>query len=138
MSKSIVTISYMLAEGKQINIDVSTDVKEVLDRSDTQMRSQKRQDRRHHANVESTDDLFALIADPTKKDAVELLASMETSAEIHAAIATLSELHRRRLMLYYKYNLSYRKIAQMEHVSFQAVYCSIQNALKRIKATFTK
>ncbi|TEB07114.1 hypothetical protein Psch_00657 [Pelotomaculum schinkii] len=47
MDKPLVTISYKLANGSQISVEVSTAVKELLEQSDRQIRSQRRQDRRH-------------------------------------------------------------------------------------------
>ena len=47
MDKPFVTITYKLANGSQICVEVSTSVKELLEQSDRQIRSQRRQDRRH-------------------------------------------------------------------------------------------
>ena len=47
MDKPLVTINYKTADGKQICVEVSTAVKELLEQSDRQIRSQGRKDRRY-------------------------------------------------------------------------------------------
>jgi hypothetical protein len=47
MDKSLVAIAYKTANGNSICVEVSTPVKELLEQSDRQIRSQRRQDRRH-------------------------------------------------------------------------------------------
>ena len=55
MDKPLVKISYKLANGSQICVEVSTSVQELLEQSDRQIRSQRRQDRRHLDFKVSTD-----------------------------------------------------------------------------------
>jgi len=55
MDKPLVRISYKLANGSQICVEVSTSVQELLEQSDRQIRSQRRQDRRHLDFKVSTD-----------------------------------------------------------------------------------
>ena len=48
MDKQLVEIMYKLADGKRIRLEVSIEVKDLLEQADRQIRSQQRQDRRRH------------------------------------------------------------------------------------------
>ncbi|GFI51092.1 hypothetical protein IMSAGC020_02302 [Lachnospiraceae bacterium] len=52
---------------------------------------------------------------------------------LHKAILRLSEVQRRRIVLYYFYDMTYGQIAEKENCSFQAIAKSISAAEKRIK-----
>lgn len=138
MDKPFVTITYKLADGKRICVEVSTSVKELLEQSDRQIRSQRRQDRRHldftvHTDEDLTSSLF-----PAYEDTADLLEEMERNARLHEAVGKLTEVQRRRLCLYYFDGLSYRQIARLEGVTHRAVIGTIAQALKQLKTFFQK
>ena len=56
--------------------------------------------------------------------------------QLHKAIGKLSEVQRRRLILYYFYDLTYEQIAEREHCSMRAVGKSVEAARKKIKKIF--
>ena len=58
MDKSLVTIEYKTANGSRICVEVSTSVKELLEQSDRQIQSQRRQDRRYLDFTPLTDELL--------------------------------------------------------------------------------
>lgn len=69
-----------------------------------------------------------------KAETVEDIAICNiTNERLHEAISKLSEIQRKRLLLYYFLELTYEQIAEMEGCSFQAVAKSITAAEKRIK-----
>ncbi len=47
MDNSLITIIYKTADGSEICVEVSAPVKDFLEQSDRQIRSQRRQDRRY-------------------------------------------------------------------------------------------
>ena len=133
MDKPFVTITYKLANGSQICIDVSNEVKELLAQSDRQIRSQRRQDRRHLDFAVHTDgDLVSSLL-PAYEDTADLLERMERDARLYEAIDKLTEVQQRRLRLYYFNGLTYRQIAKREGVNHRTVMATIEQALKRLR-----
>lgn len=138
MGKPFVTITYKTADGKRICVEVSTSVKELLEQSDRQIRSQRRQDRRHLDFAVHTDEDLATSLLPAYEDAADLLEEMERNARLYEAINKLTEVQRRRLRLYYFDELSYSRIARLEGVSTQTVFSTIEKALKRLRKLYRK
>jgi len=133
MDKPLVKISYKLANGSQICVEVSTSVQELLEQSDRQIRSQRRQDRRHLDFKVSTDGNSDSPLLPTCEDTADLLERMERDARLHKAIGKLTEVQQRRLRLYYFEGMTYSQIARIEGISHRAVIYSIELALKQLQ-----
>jgi len=132
MDKPKVGIIYKLANGKRILIDVTVEVKELLEQSDRKIRSQRRQDKRHLDFVESMDELDTLPAQP-QSDIADLVIMMDSYSKLYAAMDRLSEVHRRRVYLYHFCGLTCRDIADIEKVHHTTVSRSLQQALKALK-----
>jgi RNA polymerase sigma factor (sigma-70 family) len=138
MDKPYVTISYKLASGSEICVEVSTSVKELLEQSDRQIRSQRRQDRRHLDFAVLTDEDLTSSLLPIYEDTADLLERMERDTRLHEAIGKLTDVQRRRLSLYYFDGLSYSRIAKIEGVSSQTVFSTIEKALKHLRKLYRK
>ncbi|MFT9056101.1 MAG: sigma-70 family RNA polymerase sigma factor [Ethanoligenens sp.] len=133
MEKSLVTITYKTANGSMICVEVSTSVKELLEQSDRQIRSQRRQDRRHlDFAVQTDEDLLSSLL-PANEDTADLLERIERDTRLHEAIGRLTEIQRRRLCLYYFDGLSYRQIARLEGVTHRTVISTIEHSLNRLR-----
>lgn len=133
MDKPLVKIEYKTANGSRICVEVSTSVKELLEQSDRQIRSQRRQDRRYLDFTPLTDEVLEISLLGIYEDTADLLERMERNARLHKAIGKLTEIQRRRLRLYYFEGLTYSQIAKLEGVSHRAVIYSIEQALKQLK-----
>lgn len=133
MDKPLVKIEYKTANGSRICVEVSTSVKELLEQSDRQIRSQRRQDRRYLDFTPLTDEVLEISLLGAYEDIADLLERMERNAQLHKAIGKLTEVQRRRLSLYYFEGLTYSQIAKLEGVSHRAVIYSIEQALKQLK-----
>ena len=133
MEKSLVTIKYKTAAGKRICVEVSTAVKELLEQSDRQMRSQQRQDRRHLIKEEYIDELVDTTTVYPQEDFADLVIRMDRANQLYAAIETLSEVQKRRLQLYYFVGLSYRQIGEKENVSHNSVARSVEQAIRKLR-----
>jgi len=133
MDKPLVRIEYKTANGSRICVEVSTSVKELLEQSDRQIRSQRRQDRRYLDFTPLTDEVLEISLLGVYEDTADLLERMERNARLHKAIGKLTEVQRRRLSLYYFEGLTYSQIAKLEGVSHRAVIYSIEQALKQLK-----
>ena len=132
MDKPLVKISYKLANGSRICVEVSTSVQELLEQSDRQIRSQRRQDRRHLDFAVQTDDDFESSLLPAHEDTADLLERMERDSLLHEAIGKLTEVQQRRLRLYYFGGLTYSQIARLEGKNYRSVIDSINQAIKRL------
>ena len=132
MDKPLVTIKYKTANGNEICVEVSTSVKELLEQSDRQIQSQRRQDRRHLNFAVHTDDDFESPLLPAHEDTADLFERMERDIQLYEAISKLTEVQQRRLRLYYFGGLNYTQIGQLEGVSHRAIMYSIEQALRKL------
>ena len=133
MDKPLVTITYKLASGSKINVEVSTSVKEELEQSDRKIRSQRRQDRRYLDKEDFIDGLTdAAMRYPQETDAADLVMKMESYRQLYEAVNELPEAQRRRLLLHFVDNLTHRRIAELEGVSQAAISRSIERAKKQL------
>jgi len=126
-------IIYKLADGKRIRLEVTGEVKELLEQSDRQIRSQRRQDRRHLEKEEYEDGLADTTIVYPHEDFADLVIRMDSYKQLHAAMEKLSETQRRRLRMRFFGGLTYRSIAVIENVSHKAIEDSIVRAIKRLK-----
>jgi len=132
MDKPLVTIEYKTADGSRICVEVSTSVKELLEQSDRQIRSQRRQDRRYLDYMDFIEGLTDTTMIHPQADAADLVIRMESYRQLYTAIRKLSEIQRRRLLLYFKDDLTHRQIADLEGVDRATVSHSIERALKQL------
>ncbi|MEY8356898.1 sigma factor-like helix-turn-helix DNA-binding protein [Lachnospiraceae bacterium 54-53] len=132
MNKPLVTIKYKTTNGNEICVEVSTSVKELLEQSDRQIRSQRRQDRRHLDYVDFIDGLTDTAMRNPQEDIADLVIRMESYQRLHTAINQLSDIQRRRLTLNFIDNLTHRQIAEIEGVNQAAIGRSIKRALNQL------
>ncbi|WP_444645276.1 RNA polymerase sigma factor [Caproiciproducens sp. R1] len=138
MDKSLIAITYKTANGNRICVEVSTPVKELLEQSDRQIRSQRRQDRRHLDYVDFIGGLSDAAMNHPQADAADLVMKMESYRQLYAAIGKLPEVQRRRLLLHFVDNLTYRQIAKLEKVDFRTVGRSVVRALVQLQKYLTE
>jgi len=118
MENPFITITYKLASGSNISVEVSTSVKEELEHSDRKIRSQRRQDRRYLDKEDFIDGLTdAAMRYPQETDAADLVMKMESYRQLYEAVNELSEAQRRRVLLHFIDNLTQSRIAELEGVS---------------------
>ena len=133
MDNILVTIKYKTASGNEICVEVTPPVKELIEQSDRQIRSQRRQDRRYLDYMDFIDELTDTAMNyPPQKNAADLVIEKESHERLHAAINALSEIQRKRLLLYFVDELTYSQIAEREGVNQGTVYRSVQRALKEL------
>jgi len=132
MDNPLVTIEYKTADGSRICVEVSTSVKELLEQSDRQIQSQRRQDRRYLDYMDFIEGLTDTTMIHPQADDADLVIRMESYRQLYTAIRKLSEVQRRRLLLYFKDDLTHRQIADLEGVDRATVSHSIERALKQL------
>ena len=76
----------------------------------------------------------SIMATP-QEDIADLLIKMELIKQLHAAMDKLTETQRRRLILYFYHDMTYRRIAEIERVDHKAVVSSVARAIQILKDT---
>ena len=133
MDSRFVTIKYKTADGRQICVEVSTAVKELLEQSDRQIRSQRRQDRRHLYQENFAGELTeTAVRFLNVMDTADLVMKKEHTEKLYNALDKLTCVQRRRVLLYYMAGVNHREIALMEGVNRASVSRSIEAALKKL------
>ncbi|MCL2816369.1 MAG: hypothetical protein FWD23_17380 [Oscillospiraceae bacterium] len=136
MDEPFITVIYRLADGKRIRLDVTSKVAELLEQSDRQIRSQRRQDRRYLIYT----DCIAEFADKTiaeQEDTADLVIRMDTYKRLYAALNKLPDVLRRRVYLYYFCGLTCRDIAFAENAHHTTVSRSLKAAVKALRSHLT-
>ena len=133
MDNPFAEIWYKLADGKRICIEVPIKVKELLEQSDRQIRSQRRQDRRRHDTTEYIDGETEVQMYIPQDDVTDLIVKADSYRRLYSAIDELPQSQRRRLLMRYLDRLTYRQIAEKEGVTHKTVIESIAKALRIIR-----
>lgn len=136
MDNPFVTIEYKTADEKRICIEVSIEVKKLLEQSDRQIRSQRRQDRRRH--TEYIDGLTDTTMVLPQEDFADLVHRLNSYQRLYTAMGKLTETQRRRVVLHYFAELTYRQIAESEGVSHVTIVHSIGQARKALRKHLNK
>lgn len=134
VKKSLITITYTLANGHSIQIDVSPEVAAVLDETERKTLALLKQDKRHlhlygYVEGESESSLSY-----QQEDVADLITRLEEYDRLRHAIYQLTEPQRRRIKAYFFSGLSVEKIAAIEGVCHQSVSESIRSALKKLRS----
>ena len=133
MDKSLVTIKYKPIGGKRISVEVSPEVKEVLEQTDRKLRSQGRQDRRHLDLREYIDGVSDTTDIYPQEDIADIIIRMDRYSQLYAAMKTLTARQQRRVRLYFFEELNYRKIGEMEGVGHKTIHCSVVQAIQKMR-----
>lgn len=100
-------------------------------------RNLQRSDERHIEQSDLSDELLSKRAVHPQKSIEDIIVDAEWATTLQSAIAGLPETQRRRFVLYYYSELTYKQIAEMEGCSHVAVMHSLEKAKaaieKRIK-----
>jgi RNA polymerase sigma factor (sigma-70 family) len=131
-------IVYKLAGGKRIRLEVTSEVKELIESSDRQIRSQRRQDRRHLEKEEYEDGLDDTTIVYPHEDFADLVVRMDSYKRLYAAIEKLSETQRRRLRMRFFDGLTFRRIAEIDSVSHKTVMKSVAQAIEILRKHISK
>jgi RNA polymerase sigma factor (sigma-70 family) len=138
MDEPLVTITYKLADGKRIRLEVTSEVKELLEQSDRQIRSQRRQDRRYLVFTGCIDEFDDSTITAPQEDPADLVIRMDSYKQLYSALNKLSEAHKRRVHLYYYCGMTCQEIAVAESIHKTTVSRSLRKARKALEEYLTK
>lgn len=88
----LVTIDYKINSTKNITIEVSNSVKEVLEQTTRQIQSQRRQDRRRIDFTPLTDEFLEISVRAASPDTAVLYEQIERNERLYVAMGTLTEI----------------------------------------------
>lgn len=75
---------------------------------------------------------------PTIQSAEEVILEEERAELLQKIISNLPEMQRRRFLLHYEYEMTYKEIGKIEHCSQQSVGRAVTAAREKIKAEMKK
>ena len=96
-------------------------------------RNLQRSDERHIEQSDLSDELLSKRAVHPQKSIEDIIVDAEWATTLQSAIAGLPETQRRRFVLYYYSELTYKQIAEMEGCSHVAVMHSLEKAKAAIE-----
>ena len=138
MEQTLITVEYKPVNGKRISVEVSPEVKEVLEQTDRKLRSQGRQDRRHLDLREYIDGVSDTTDIYPQEDIADIIIRMDRYSQLYAAMKTLTARQQRRVRLYFFEGLTYRRIGEMEGVGFKTIHDSVSHAIQKMRKYIDK
>jgi len=136
MDEPLVSVFYKTAGGKRICVDVSVKVKKQLEFFERQTRSRQRKDRRYLNNAVSIDSLSEPYMLYRQESITDLLIKQERYEQLYEALNRLSDTQRARLLLYYAYGYTHRRIAKLHGVSQPTISRSIKHTITQLQNQF--
>ena len=126
-------LSFKDVNGTHHCMEIDNELFEALDQFELDDISFMNEVDRHYEQSEQTEASLSKRA-VKQPDAVEEEVQQLMEAEaLHKAIAQLPETQRRRLVLYYFGNFTYKQIAEMEGCTKRAIKFSVDNAIEKLK-----
>lgn len=123
-------------ENKKYNVEISEELFTELDNTERDEARRIQYDKRYLEQSYQTDISLYNKAVNKPLSVEEKIIKDNEYKKLYKAMETLSLMHRRRILLYYKYNLSMSEIAEIEGCSKVAVKYSIDVALKQLREYF--
>ena len=96
-------------------------------------RNLRRWDERHTEQSELTDESLYNRVQRPPKGVEEMVFDSLRDERLRQIVAELSEIQRRRFVLYHEFGLTYEQIAEMEGCSCVAVFHSVSQAERKIR-----
>lgn len=126
-------LSFKDVTGTRHCMEINSELFEALDQFELDDISFMNEVDRHYEQSEQTEASLSRRA-TEQQDTVENEVQRLMEAEaLHRAIAQLPEIQRRRLVLYYFGNFTYKQIAEMEGCTKRAIKFSVDTAIEKLK-----
>jgi len=119
--------TFISPENEEITEEIDKSVYDIIDESQKSMSSQARTDRRY--GVCSFDESIGEQEIDNEEEMTEFLLSA-----VYENIDELSDVQKRRINSYFFKGMTYKEIAEAEHICFSTIRESIQSAVLIIKA----
>ena len=126
-------LSFKDVNGTHHRMEIDSELFESLDQFELDDISFMNEVDRHYEQSEQTEASLSKRAVKQPDTVEEEVQRLMEAEALHKAIAQLPEIQRRRLVLYYFGNFTYKQIAEMEGCKYQTVQESIRAALEKLK-----
>ena len=136
-SKNIYRVSFSNIQ-KIENIKISKKIFAQLDEFEKEDARQIQEIKRHYEQNEVTEITLNKRAFDKPEDVDEIVIKNIYSEKLEQAMKTLTKEQRRRILLYYDYQLTMEEIAKIEGCAKQSVQESIEWGIKKLKKFFEK
>ena len=117
----------------EICLEISKELFDFFDRCELEDVAFMNEIKRHADKTELTPYLLNVLANQSMEPLFDLTAKKQETKELRMAIMMLPDTQRRRLLMYYWGNMTYKEIAAIEGCSFQAVEHSISKGHAQLK-----
>ena len=136
-SKNIYKVTFSNLN-KIAKVKISKKIFEQLDEFEKEDARQIQEIKRHYEQNEVTEITLNKRAFDKPEDVDEIVIKNIYSEKLEQAMKTLTKEQRRRILLYYDYQLTMEEIAKVESCSKQSVQESIEWGIKKLKKFFEK
>ena len=123
-------------KGNPQEVEISEDVFHAFGEFKKEAKKQQNFDERHREYFDLSEEEIASRPAPTQRNIEEVICEKEVSKEVKEAVDSLADVQRRRLLLYFRYDLTYEQIADIENCSHPAIIKSVNAAIKKLKSFF--
>ena len=136
-SKNIYKVTFSNLN-KIAKVKISKKIFEQLDEFEKEDARQIQEIKRHYEQNEVTEITLNKRAFNKPEDVDEIVIKNIYSEKLEQAMKTLTKEQRRRILLYYDYQLTMEEIAKIEGCAKQSVQESIEWGIKKLKKFFEK
>ena len=136
-SKNIYRVSFSNIH-KMENIKISKKIFDQLDEFEKEDARQIQEIKRHYEQNTVTESTLNKRAVNKPEDVDEIVIKNIYNEKLAKALETLTKEQRRRILLYYNYQLTMEEIARIEGCAKQSVQESIEWGIKKLKKFFEK
>jgi RNA polymerase sigma-70 factor (ECF subfamily) len=126
-------ISFTDSSGEDIFIEIGKEIFDAFDRFELDDLSYLHKVSRHYEHFELTEESLNQRATKVQESVDEIVTRRIEEEKLHEAISKLPDLQRRRLVLYYFYDMKLKDIAELEGCKYQPIQKSIERAKSKIK-----
>lgn len=119
-------------------VEISKELYEQMDKMELEDLSYLNEMDRHFERKKLSEKDLELRMKQNNESVVEKVIKRNDSKMLHEALEILTESQKRRIVMHFFANLSYKQIGDYEGCSYQAIQNSIEKSLKKLKKFLKK
>lgn len=119
-------------------VEISKELYEQMDKTELEDLSYLNEMDRHIERKELSEEDLELRMEQNEESVVDKVIRRNDNEILHEALKALMESQKRRIVMHFFANLSYKQIGDYEGCSYQAIQNSVEKSLKKIKKFLKK
>lgn len=131
-------IAFEDGQGDKHRFGISRELYEAFDKFELEDLRYLNEISRHTDFTKLTEQFLESYADSQEESIEEAVFRKFRKKQLHKAMGKLPKKQKRRLILHYFYDMTYKEIAEIEGCSVRAVEYSMQKAVKALKKIYKK